>query len=276
LPSTKRIKTSQIVNPELGHKYFRIFIFMERGGGIIALERKIKKGVILAAGDGDRLGYLTLTCPKVLLPVSEEAPLISYPIEALAAVGISDIAIVVGYLGDKIIEALGDGSDFGVRLQYINNADYLGGNAVSVYKAREWGQGDPIVLCMGDHLIDGGIVKRLLNKQTVSETLCIDYTPARHHELAEATKVTVDDAGCIKDIGKALVHWDAIDTGTFLLTESFFQALHELVQQHGTDVEMSDVIRFLVSQGHRFDTCDVSGCFWADVDTKEDLDLMRR
>jgi NDP-sugar pyrophosphorylase family protein len=67
------------------------------------LNRKVNKGIILAAGDGDRLGYLTLTCPKVLLPVSEEAPLISYPIEALAAAGISDIAIVVGYLGDKII-----------------------------------------------------------------------------------------------------------------------------------------------------------------------------
>jgi len=208
--------------------------------------------------------------------VSEGVPLISYPIEALAAVGISDIAVVVGYLGDKVIEVLGDGSDFGVRLQYINNADYLGGNAVSVYKAREWVQEDSIVLCMGDHLIDGEIVKRLMDKQTFNETLCIDYTPAQHHELAEATKVAVDGAGCIKDIGKALAYWDAIDTGAFLLTEDFFQALHELVQQRGTDVEITDVIRFLVSRGHPFDTCDVSGCFWADVDTKEDLDLMRK
>ncbi len=242
----------------------------------MSLERKIKKGIILAAGDGDRLGHLTLTCPKVLLPVSEEAPLISYPIEALAAVGISDIAIVVGYLGDKVIEVLGDGSDFGVRLQYIYNTDYLGGNAISVYKAREWMQGEPVVLCMGDHLIEEKIVKRLMDRQTFNETLCIDYTPAQHHELAEATKVAVDTAGCIKDIGKELVHWDALDTGVFLLTENFFQALHEIIQYRGTDVEISDVNRFLVSRGHRFDTCDVSGCFWADIDTKEDLDLVRK
>ncbi len=230
----------------------------------------------MAAGDGDRLGHLTLTCPKVLLPVNDKSSLISYPIEALAAVGISDIAVVVGYLGDKVIEVLGDGSDFGVRLQYINNADYLGENAISVYKAREWMQGEPVVLCMGDHLIDGEIVKRLMDRQTFNETLCIDYAPAHHHELAEATKVAVDGTGCIKDIGKGLVHWDAIDTGVFLLTESFFQALNELVQCRGTDVEISDVIRFLVSRGRRFDTCDVSGCFWADVDTEEDLDLMRK
>ena len=239
------------------------------------LKRKVNKGVILAAGDGNRLGSLTLTCPKVLLPLNDKGPLIKYPIEALVAAGISEIAIVVGYLGDKVIEVLGSGSSFGARLQYISNPHYLGGSAISVYEARDWAQGDPIVLCMGDHLIEGKLVKRLLDRQTFNETLCIDYTPARHHQLAEATKVTVDSAGCIKNIGKALVYWDALDTGVFLLTENFFQALHELVQHRGTEVTISDVTRFLVSLGHRFDTCDVSGCFWADIDTKEDLDMVR-
>ena len=238
-------------------------------------KEKINKGIILAAGDGDRLGSLTAIRPKALLPVNGKEQLIRYPIEALAAAGISDIAIVVGYLGDSIMEALGNGDDFGVRLQYIYNSDYLGGNAVSVYKAREWTQGEPVVLCMGDHLIDGKIVKHLLDRQVFNETLCIDYTPGSHHGLAEATKVTVDSAGCIKNIGKDLVCWDALDTGVFLLTEKFFQALHELIQNGGTDVEISDIIRFLVSRGHCFDTCDVSGCFWADVDTKEDLDMVR-
>jgi len=238
-------------------------------------KEKVNKGIILAAGDGDRLGSLTAICPKVLLPVNGKEQLIRYPIEALAAAGVSDIAIVVGYLGDSVIEVLGNGDDFGVRLQYVYNTNYLGGNAISVYKAREWVQEDPAVLCMGDHVIDRDIVKHLLDRRVFNETLCVDYTPACHCELAEATKVTVDSTGCIKDIGKNLVYWDAIDTGVFLLTENFFRALNELVQYHGTDVEISDVIRFLVSQGHHFDICDVSGCFWADIDTKEDLDLVR-
>jgi choline kinase len=202
-------------------------------------------------------------------------PLIGYPIKALAAAGVRDIAIVVGYLGDKVIEALGNGSDFGVRLQYIYNSDYLGENATSVYKVVEWVRGEPVVLCMGDHVIDGEIVNRLLDRQVFNETLCVDYTPALHHEVAEATKVTVDSAGCIEDIGKDLVYWDALDTGVFLLTEDFFGAIHELVQHRGTEVTISDVTRFLVRWGHPFDTCDVSGCFWADVDTKEDLGMVR-
>ena len=238
-------------------------------------KEKINKGIILAAGDGDRLGSLTAIRPKVLLPVNGKEQLIRYPIEALATAGVRDIAIVVGYLGDSVIEALGNGDDFGVRLQYVYNSDYLSGNAISVYKTREWAQGEPVVLCMGDHVIDGEIVKRLLDRLVFNEILCIDYTPALHHDLAEATKVIVDSTGCIKDIGKNLVYWDALDTGVFLLTENFFQALHELIQRRGTEVTISDVTSFLVGQGHPFNTCDVSGCFWADIDTKEDLDMVR-
>lgn len=235
---------------------------------------KVNKGVIIAAGDGSRLGPLTLTCPKVLLPVNG-VPLITYPIEALVAAGIREIAIVVGYLGDKVVEALGDGSHFGVRLQYFFNSDYLGGNAVSVHKARDWAQGEPVVLCMGDHLIEGEMVRRLLDRQTLNEALCIDYAPSQHHQLAEATKVTVDETGCIKDIGKDIVFWDALDTGIFIVTESFFQAVQELVHHISIDIEITDVIRFLIGQGHRFNTCNVSGCFWVDVDTEEDLNMAR-
>jgi len=238
-------------------------------------KRKVDRGVILAAGDGDRLGSLTISCPKVLLPVKDKTPLITYPIEALVSAGISEIAIVVGYLGDKVIDGLGSGASFGVNLQYITNPHYLGGGAISLYQARDWAQSEPIVLCMGDHLINGELVRRLLDRQSFSETLCIDYTPAQYHEIAEATKVAVDHDACIKDIGKELVYWDALDTGVFMVTRKFFQAVQELIQQFGVGVEITDVVRFLISQGHCFQTCDVSGSFWVDVDTEEDLNLVR-
>ncbi len=234
----------------------------------------VSKGVIIAAGDGGRLGSLTDTCPKALLPVNDR-PLISYPIEALAAAGIEEIGIVIGYLAGKVVDELGDGSDFGVKIRYLFNPDYLGGAAVSVHKAKDWAQGDPVVLLMGDHLIERTLVERLLNKATLGNTLCVDHTPAEHHELDEANKVVLDSAGCITDIGKNLSYWDVIDTGIFLLTANFFQALDQLVSELGVDIEINDVIRYLISQGSRFETCDVSGSFWADVDTEKDLDTVR-
>ena len=148
---------------------------------MVFLPRKVNKGIILAAGDGDRMGSLTLTCPKTMLQV-KGAPLISHPIKALAAAQVRDIAIVVGYLGDMVADELGNGSSFGVRFEYIMNPDYLGGNAISAYKARDWAQGEPVVLCMGDHIIEADMVRHLLDRQNITETLCVDHTPASHHQ----------------------------------------------------------------------------------------------
>jgi choline kinase len=235
--------------------------------------RSIGKGVVLAAGDGGRLRILTSTCPKVLLPVRGK-PLIYHPIEALATAGIREIAVVVGYLGSQVSAALGDGSRFGVRLDYILNPDYGGGNAISVKKVKPWAAGEPFVLCMGDHIVETSFVSRLLAISPIAETLCVDFAPAGHHQVAEATKVVVDSTGCIKCIGKELTYWNAIDTGVFLLTEKFLDAIEELIPELSIDIETSDVVRFLVDRGYRFATCDVSGSFWADVDTEEDLDFV--
>ncbi len=236
---------------------------------------RVTKGIILAAGDGDRLGILTQRYPKALLPVGGQ-PLIGYPIAAQAAVGIKEIAIVVGYLEDQIRKALGDGSQFGVSLSYISNDDYLGGNAVSVHKAREWAQGAPVILCMGDHLIEKDLVSRLAESGVSGETLCVDYNLREYLDINEATKVALDGDGGITGIGKGLTYWDAFDTGVFLLTSHFFRALKKLVWQHGVGLEMSDAIQFLIAQGDRVGTCDVSGCFWMDVDTEDDLNMIRR
>lgn len=231
----------------------------------------VSKAVVLAAGDGDRLGPVSNYSPKVLLPISNQKPLITFPLQALAASGIEEVAIVVGHLGDKVVHALNEGDKFGLKLHFIRNPDYLGGNAVSVWQAKKWAQGEPVILCMGDHIIEVKLIKLLLESRALRETLCVDHTPAPHHNVGEATKVIIDKNGCIKDIGKGLLRWDALDTGVFLLTDNFFQALDELIQCRGHDIEITDVVRFLVGKGHQFHTCDISGCFWTDVDTEEDL-----
>ena len=233
----------------------------------------INKGVVLAAGDGSRLKSVTGVSPKVLLPVQGKR-IIWYPIEAMVAAGIEQIAVVVGYLADEVTAALGDGSRFGVKLDYILNQEYGGGNAMSVSKVKAWAAGEPFVLCMGDHIIELEMVSRLVNKSPIAETLCVDSVPAEQHDLAEATKVVVDSSGDITRIGKGLAYWNAIDTGVFLLTMKFLDAINELFPQLGVHIEMSQIIQFMVNRGDRFATCDVSGCFWKDMDTEEDLEYV--
>jgi len=73
--------------------------------------------MILAAGRGERMRPLTLSRPKPLLEAGG-LPLIVHHLHALAASGLTDVVINVSWLGDQIRAALGDGSAYGVRLQY--------------------------------------------------------------------------------------------------------------------------------------------------------------
>ena len=80
------------------------------------------KAMILAAGLGTRMKPLTDHTPKPLLKVGG-LPLIVWHIERLAHDGFEDIVINVAHLGHKIIEELGDGSQWGVRLHYSDEQE---------------------------------------------------------------------------------------------------------------------------------------------------------
>ncbi|WLP95384.1 N-acetylmuramate alpha-1-phosphate uridylyltransferase MurU [Psychrobacter sp. M13] len=77
----------------------------------------ITQAMILAAGKGTRLRPLTLKTPKPLVEVGGQ-PLIVWHIKALQEAGITDITINASYLADKLMDELGDGSQFGVRLHW--------------------------------------------------------------------------------------------------------------------------------------------------------------
>ncbi len=75
------------------------------------------KALILAAGRGERMRPLTDHTPKPLLVVRGK-PLIVWHIEALAREGVRDIVVNTAWLEERIVDTLGDGSRYGVRLQY--------------------------------------------------------------------------------------------------------------------------------------------------------------
>ncbi len=73
--------------------------------------------MILAAGRGERMRPLTDTCPKPLLTVKGK-PLIVYHLEALKKAGIESVVINVSWMAGLIQQTLGDGSAFGLHIQY--------------------------------------------------------------------------------------------------------------------------------------------------------------
>ena len=86
----------------------------------------------------------------------------------------------------------------------------------------------------------------------------------------------VDAEGHIATIGKHLKVWNAVDTGVFKMTGDVFLGVGHLMGKHGAKVGLTDLVRFMGEDGHPFATCDVSGMFWADIDTSEDYESIDR
>jgi MurNAc alpha-1-phosphate uridylyltransferase len=82
------------------------------------------KAMILAAGKGERMRPLTLTTPKPLVRAGG-VPLIEYHLRALAAAGFGEIVINHAWLGQQIEDYLGDGSRYGVSIQYSPEGEPL-------------------------------------------------------------------------------------------------------------------------------------------------------
>ena len=82
------------------------------------------KAMILAAGKGERMRPLTLTTPKPLVRVGG-VPLIEYHLKALAMAGFTEVVINHAWLGQQIEDHLGDGSRFGLTIQYSPEGEPL-------------------------------------------------------------------------------------------------------------------------------------------------------
>lgn len=111
----------------------------------------IKQAMILAAGKGTRLRPLTLDTPKPLVEVGGQ-PLIVWHIKALQAAGITDITINASWLADKLMATLGDGAQYGVKLQWSIEEDEPLETAGGIFQALQTGklQNAPFVLVNSD------------------------------------------------------------------------------------------------------------------------------
>lgn len=82
------------------------------------------RAMILAAGRGERLRPLTESIPKAMVPAGGK-PLIAWHLERLAAAGFCEAVINVSHLAERIVEGLGDGSRFGLRILYSREREPL-------------------------------------------------------------------------------------------------------------------------------------------------------
>lgn len=109
------------------------------------------KTVIMAGGMGTRIQSIAADIPKPMIPI-KGAPVLEREIISLREQGFKDILITVSYLGSVIMDYFGDGSKFGVNIQYYNE-DIPLGNAGALFKLRDW-LTEPFLLLNADAIFD--------------------------------------------------------------------------------------------------------------------------
>ena len=115
--------------------------------------KKIDVAVIMAGGKGSRLRSITNDeIPKPMVPVDGK-PLLEYQVEKLKEYGIKKIVMIVGHLGEKIMDHFKDGKDFGVDIDYIVEKEPLG-TAGAFYYLKDKTDAKDFLLIFGDVFFD--------------------------------------------------------------------------------------------------------------------------
>ncbi len=149
----------------------------------------MKQAVVLAAGEGNRLRPFTVNKPKAMLTVASK-PVLQYVIESLAANGIRDIVLVVGYRREQIFDYIGSGERFGVKIDYVNQDRQLG-TANALLQVKETVNKKFLVL-PGDKLIDAATISTFVRSQPQAMLVKKMENPIR------STVVTVNE-GLVKE-----------------------------------------------------------------------------
>ena len=108
------------------------------------------KVIIMAGGKGTRIASVKSDVPKPMIEICGK-PILEWQIENLKACGLTDITLVIGYLGHVIKEYFDDGSKFGVKISYFEETEPLG-TAGALFKMPELTE-DFLLMC-GDVILD--------------------------------------------------------------------------------------------------------------------------
>ncbi len=219
--------------------------------------------MILAGGLSTRLYPLTKQVPKPLVPVAG-VPNAEHVINYLKAYGFDDIAINLHYLADAIVERLGDGSRFGVRLEYSYEPELLG-SAGAVKRLESFFSGETFVVCGCDDLTDLPLDKLLAFHRDRNAVATIGLVECE--EVDQYGVVVLDDRGKIVGFqekpAKGTERSRLANTGIYAFSPEIFSHIPAR-----TFFDFGkQVFPALQSASESFYGFDARGAYWSDIGT---------
>ncbi|GMR13700.1 MAG: hypothetical protein BMS9Abin29_1913 [Gemmatimonadota bacterium] len=226
------------------------------------------KAIILAAGQGSRLGAKAKGLPKALQRVGNQT-LIEHQLEALSAEGVGPVVVVIGHGADHIKTVLGDSVDY-----VLNEKAEETNSLYSLWLARDWLRED-VLLLNCDVLFHPDILKRLLRAS--GSALAYDSTSASG---AEQTKVGMRGPN-VSDLGKDFPDTGARgeNVGIIKLDAEGSLALRSkteaIIRSGGENSWVTEAVRAILAEVG-VEGVNVAGLPWVEIDFPYDLDRARR
>jgi NDP-sugar pyrophosphorylase family protein len=205
------------------------------------------QSVILAGGLGTRLYPLTRSIPKALVPICGR-PFAAYQLSWLASQGIDEVVYCIGHLGRQIIDFVGDGAAWDIRVRYVDEGETLKGTAGAVRLALDAGcLDDSFFVLYGDSFLP-------IDYRSVFEGFAASGKPAlmtvlrnenrwdRSNVIYRAPMVALYDKACDEGTRQAMAH---IDYGLLVLSRSMVASRIPA----GAVCDLADVLRDLSREG---------------------------
>lgn len=226
------------------------------------------KGIILHGGYGTRLGPLTFSRPKQLLPIANK-PMSQYALDDLRNAGITEIAIVIGDVyPEKVKEFYGDGSKFGVNITYIFQDKPLGiSHAIKL--CEEFIGEEKFIVYLGDNIMR----KNLKNLSTSFENSTDDsmILLSKVDEPSRFGIAEFENNKISKIIEKPKQSNSNLAViGIYFFNKKIFRIIEKLKPSWRGELEVTDALQLSLENGHSvlFET--VTG-WWKDTGTPEDI-----
>src|SRR5438128_7944939 len=219
---------------------------------------KIDKAVLLAAGRGTRMRELTIDLPKPMIEVRGKLVL-QHIVEGFRDAGVTEFLIIVGYHADAVQNFFGDGSRYGIEIQYATQVVQDGTGRV-VDLARNFAGDSPFVLSYGDILVDPANYKRLVDLPRDVKAI---ISVTRGEDVSKGGAVFLNERMELIDLrekskpGEPTSAW--YNAGIYTFRPSIFDLTAKLKPSPRGEYELTDAIRELAQSGKNVKAIELTG-----------------